>query len=74
MLIRDRQVFSFAVSNVGLSSIIEYSIPMLMLIYPPAIALIVLAFVGKLFRHDRAVYIATMVGTWFAAIFDCRGG
>ena len=64
-------VFSFAVSNVGLSAIIEYSIPMLMLIYPPAIALIVLAFVGKLFRHDRAVYIATMVGTWFAAIFDC---
>ena len=64
-------VFSFAVSNVGLSAIIEYSIPMLMLIYPPAIALIVLAFVGKFFRHDRAVYIATMVGTWFAAIFDC---
>ena len=64
-------VFSFAVSNVGLSAIIEYSIPMLMLIYPPAIALIVLAFVGKLFRHDRAVYIATMAGTWFAAIFDC---
>ncbi len=27
-------VFSFAVSNVGLSAIIEYSIPMLMLIYP----------------------------------------
>ena len=33
-------LFSFAVSNVGLSAIIEYSIPVLMLIYPPAIALI----------------------------------
>ena len=64
-------VFSFAVSNVGLSAIIEYSIPVLMLIYPPAIALIALAFIGKHFRHDRAVYIAVMIGTWAAAIFDC---
>ena len=64
-------VFSFAVSNIGLSAIIEYSIPMLMLIYPPAIALILLAFLGKFFAHDRTVYIATMTGTWAAAIFDC---
>ena len=64
-------VFSFAVSNIGLSAIIEYSSPMLMLIYPPAIALILLAFLGKFFAHDRTVYIATMIGTWAAAIFDC---
>ena len=64
-------IFSFAVSNVGLSAIIEYSLPALMLIYPPAIALIILAFVGKLFQHDRAVYISVMVFTWAAAIFDC---
>ena len=64
-------VFSFAVSNIGLSAIIEYSIPMLMLIYPPAIALILLAFLGKFFAHDRPVYITTMTGTWAAAIFDC---
>ena len=47
-------LFSFAVSNVGLSAIIEYSIPVLMLIYPPAIALIILAFIGKFFHHDKA--------------------
>ena len=64
-------VFSFAVSNIGLSAIIEYSIPMLMLIYPPAIVLILLAFLGKFFAHDRTVYITTMTGTWAAAIFDC---
>ena len=63
-------VFSFAVSNVGLSAIIEYSIPMLMLIYPPAIALIILAFAGKFFQHDRAVYVSVMIFTWAAAIFD----
>ena len=64
-------LFSFAVSNIGLSAIIEYSIPVLMLIYPPAIALILLAFLGKFFAHDRTVYVATMIGTWAAAIFDC---
>ena len=63
-------IFSFAVSNVGLSAIIEYSIPMLMLIYPPAIALTVLAFIGKHFQHDKAVYICVMIGTWAAAILD----
>ena len=63
-------LFSVAVSNVGLSAIIEYSIPVLMLIYPPATALIILAFAGKLFRHDRAVYLSTMIFTWAAAIFD----
>ena len=63
-------LFSFAVSNVGLSAIIEYSIPVLMLIYPPAIALILLAFIGKFFHHDKAVYISVMAFTWAAAIFD----
>ena len=63
-------LFSFAVSNVGLSAIIEYSIPVLMLIYPPAIALIILAFIGKFFHHDKAVYISVMIFTWAAAIFD----
>ena len=63
-------VFSFAVSNVGLSAIIEYSIPVLMLIYPPTIALILLAFLCKRFQHDRAIYISVMIFTWAAAIFD----
>lgn len=62
--------FSFAVSNVGLSAIINYSIPVLMLIYPPAIALITLAFIGRFFGHDRIVYIAVMIPTWAAALFD----
>ena len=64
-------LFSFAVSNVGLSAIINYSVPMLMLIYPPAIALILLAFLGRFFGHDRVVYTTVMIGTWAAAIFDC---
>lgn len=64
-------VFSFCISNVGLSAIINYSLPVLMLLYPPAITLVLLAIFGKFFGHDRTVYVCVTVFTWFAAIFDC---
>lgn len=63
-------VFSFAVSNVGLSSIINWSVPALMLIYPPAIVLILLALFQKRFEGSRCVYVTVTAFTWFAAIFD----
>ena len=63
-------VFSFGVSNMGLSKLISYSVPVLMLLYPPAITLILLALAGKLFDHDKTVYISVTVFTWFAAFFD----
>jgi len=62
--------FSFFISNVGLSKIIEYSLPVLMFLYPPVITLILLALVGKLFDHDRIVYICVTAFTCFAALFD----
>lgn len=62
--------FSFAISNVGLTSIISYSLPALMLLYPPAIVLILLALVGSRFAHDRAVYVSTISLTWAASLFD----
>lgn len=63
-------VFSFCVSNVGLSAIIGYSLPVLMLLYPLAITLILLALFGKLFGHDKRVYVSVTILTGFAAIFD----
>ena len=63
-------VFSFCVSNVGLSGIISYSLPVLMFLYPPSITLILLALAGKLFDHDRRVYISVTAFTWVAAFFD----
>ena len=63
-------VFSFVVSNVGLSKILEYSLPALMFLYPPAITLIVLALCGRLFAHDRAVYGCVTALTCAAALFD----
>ena len=63
-------VFSFVVSNFGLSNIIAYSIPVLMFLYPLAITLILLALCGGLFGHDKAVYVSVTAFTFVAAIFD----
>ena len=63
-------VFSFVVSNFGLSKIINYSLPVLMFLYPLAITLIGLALCGKLFAHDKAVYVSVTAFTCAAALFD----
>lgn len=63
-------VFSFVISNVGLSKIIEYSMPVLMFLYPLSITLIVLALIGNLFEHDQIVYRCVTAFTAVAAIFD----
>ena len=63
-------VFSFVVSNFGLSRILDYSLPVLMFLYPPTITLIVLALCGRLFGHHRAVYISVTAFTCAAALFD----
>ena len=41
-----------------------------MLIYPPAIALILLALFGKHFDHNHKVYLWVTVCTWAASLFD----
>ncbi len=63
-------VFSFVISNFGLSRILEYSLPVLMFLYPLAITLILLALCGGWFGHDRAVYMSVTVLTGAAALFD----
>ena len=63
-------VVSFLFANLGLSAIIGWSVPVLMFLYPLAIALIALALFGKLFRHDRAVYGWTIGFTLVAALYD----
>ena len=62
--------FSFCISNFGLSKIIEFSLPVLMFLYPLAITLILLALFGKLFDHDRAVYVGVTAFTCVSALFD----
>lgn len=63
-------LLSFIISNFGLNSIITYSIPVLMFIYPIAIVLTLLALFSKKFNNRKEVYIYTISFTIFAAIFD----
>ncbi len=63
-------VVSFIFANLGLSAIIEYSIPVLMFLYPLAIVLIILALFGKLFDNNRAVYVSAIAFTLVSAFYD----
>lgn len=61
---------SFAISNVGLTNIIEYSIPILRLLYPLSFVLISLGLTEKWFGKNRIVYVCSMVFTFIPAFFD----
>ncbi len=63
-------VVSFLIANLGLTAIINYSIPVLMFLYPLAITLILLGLFGFAFGHRRCVYLTTTVFTLIAAVFD----
>ncbi|MBM7825166.1 LIVCS family branched-chain amino acid:cation transporter [Arcanobacterium pluranimalium] len=63
-------VFSFLMANVGLTALIAYAIPMLMLLYPLAISLILLAFVDVYASVPRMVYVSVTIGAAFGAFFD----
>ena len=63
-------LISFALSNFGLSTIISYSVPVLMFLYPLAIALVLLALLGKFYQQDRKVYVSVIACTLPAALYD----
>ena len=63
-------VFSFIVSNFGLTAIITYAVPVLMFLYPLTISLILLALFGKFFDYDKRVFVIATIFNMIAAIFD----
>ena len=63
-------VLSLLIANFGLSTIIAYSLPVLMFLYPLAITLIVLSLCGRFFQYDRTVFAWTTGLTLFAALYD----
>ncbi len=63
-------VFSFAVSNIGLSNIISFSAPVLYLLYPLAIVLVLLNLFGKFFKNRQCVFVTTILFTGAAALCD----
>lgn len=53
-------VFSAAVANQGLAQLIAVAVPVLVCIYPVAIALIALGLLSKLWKHQARVFIPVM--------------
>ncbi|EPI00221.1 MULTISPECIES: branched-chain amino acid transport system II carrier protein [unclassified Enterococcus] len=58
------------VANVGLTNIIQISLPVLMFIYPLAMTLILLVLIGPLFRNRTSVYRMTTYFTLIASVID----
>jgi len=61
---------SLLISNVGLTAIIVYAIPVLMFLYPLTITLTLLGLTGGYFNHSKWVYGMVTLFTMIAAIFD----
>jgi len=54
-------IFSMVISNLGLSKLIEFSIPVLIAIYPPCIILILMSFTLKWWKCPSRVVAPTML-------------
>lgn len=61
---------SFAIANFGLNNIIQFAVPVLMLLYPLAIVLILLTLSSSFFGNKRSVYVSAMIFTMCVSIFD----
>ncbi|WP_054950376.1 branched-chain amino acid transport system II carrier protein [Numidum massiliense] len=63
-------LLSLVITNFGLNTILTMASPILLLLYPIAIALIALIFANNLFNGRKSVYVGTIVGVGFVAILD----
>lgn len=58
------------IANIGLTQIIALSIPVLMFLYPLAIALIILGLFSSFLEDKKIVYLSTTLCTLFVSIVD----
>ncbi|MCF6138237.1 branched-chain amino acid transport system II carrier protein [Pseudalkalibacillus berkeleyi] len=63
-------VFSGAIANVGLTQLINLTLPVLIGIYPLAIALIGYSYLHRQFGGHREVYMGGLLGAGLVSIFD----
>lgn len=71
--LRITTISSFAVANFGLNTIITWTLPFLMVLYPLAMALILPGVLSPLFNNDRQIYRWTTVCAIIPALFDGLG-
>ncbi|WP_282172051.1 branched-chain amino acid transport system II carrier protein [Cytobacillus firmus] len=63
-------IFSAVFANFGLSQLITISVPVLVGIYPLAIALMALTFLHPFFKGRKEVYQGSMLFTFVVSLFD----
>ncbi|MEG1412466.1 MAG: branched-chain amino acid transport system II carrier protein [Acidaminococcaceae bacterium] len=63
-------LFSFGVSNIGLTKLISFSIPFLVGIYPIVMVLIILSFFDGLFQSRKEVYQGAIALTTLMSILE----
>lgn len=61
-------LFSMVISNLGLSKLIAFSVPVLVAIYPPCIVLILLSFTLKWWRNPTIVMAPTMLASFVVGL------
>ena len=63
-------LISFVLANFGLDSILKFSVPVLVAIYPTAIVLIIMALLQDIFDFKKLSYKATIYMTLFVSIIS----
>ncbi|UOQ48678.1 branched-chain amino acid transport system II carrier protein [Gracilibacillus caseinilyticus] len=63
-------VISAVISNFGLTTIIEFSVPVLSMLYPLAMCLLVLTLLHPLFKGKKEVYQISILFTFVIALVD----
>lgn len=63
-------IFSAIITNFGLETIINSSLPVLLIIYPLAMVLMVLSLADHFFKGGQIVYILALIPTFFVSIYD----
>lgn len=61
-------LFSFFISNIGLTQLISITLPVLLMVYPVMMALVATAFLDKWIKGRSAVYIGVLAGTALISI------
>lgn len=62
--------FSFVIANVGLSQLIQISLPILIMLYPITVVLMVLSFFQKRIQTRRMVYVLGMLCAFAVSFFS----
>ncbi|SDZ28324.1 branched-chain amino acid:cation transporter, LIVCS family [Evansella caseinilytica] len=63
-------LFSLSLANMGLSELIQFSLPLLIMIYPIAIVLILLTLFKGLFNENKYIFKGAVIGAAIVSIPD----